>query len=119
MIYISCSSVFPHIGRKRLYRTARFFCEIKTVSNAKTKNVSDTNFFVGATSFEPHHEKTGFFHMRKQDADQLRGDREADQRLCFHYMDSTIPLLPNSKLQAASHLLWLYSLVCVGPGQKP
>ena len=26
-------------------------------------------------------------------ADQLRGNREADQRLCFRYMDSTIPLL--------------------------
>ena len=27
------------------------------------------------------------------DADQLRGDREADQRLCFRYTDSKIPLL--------------------------
>ena len=31
-----------------------------------------------------------------KDADQLRGNREADQRLCFSYMDSTIPLLPKS-----------------------
>ena len=28
-----------------------------------------------------------------KDADQLRGNREADQRLCFRYTDSTIPLL--------------------------
>ena len=28
-----------------------------------------------------------------KDADQLRGNREADQRLCFRYSDSTIPLL--------------------------
>ena len=28
-----------------------------------------------------------------KDADQLRGNREADQRLCFRYKDSTIPLL--------------------------
>ena len=28
-----------------------------------------------------------------KDADQLRSNREADQRLCFCYMDSTIPLL--------------------------
>ena len=27
-----------------------------------------------------------------KDADQLRGYREADQRLCFRYSDSTIPL---------------------------
>ena len=28
-----------------------------------------------------------------KDADQLRGNREADQRLCFRYIDSTITLL--------------------------
>ena len=28
-----------------------------------------------------------------KDADQLRGNREADLRLCFRYSDSTIPLL--------------------------
>ena len=28
-----------------------------------------------------------------KDADQLRGNREADQRLCFRFSDSTIPLL--------------------------
>ena len=28
-----------------------------------------------------------------EDADQLRGNREADQRLCFRYSDSLIPLL--------------------------
>ena len=32
-----------------------------------------------------------------KDADQLRGNREADQRLCFCYSDSTIPLLPESE----------------------
>ena len=31
-----------------------------------------------------------------KDADQLRGDREADHRLCFRYSDSTIPLLLKS-----------------------
>ena len=28
-----------------------------------------------------------------KDADQLRGNREADQRLCIRFTDSTIPLL--------------------------
>ena len=28
-----------------------------------------------------------------KDADQLRGNREADQRLCFRYTDSTFPPL--------------------------
>ena len=54
-----------------------------------------------------------------KDADQLRDNREADQRLCFRYMDTIIPLLAKSKFHASSHLLWPYSLVCVGPGRKP
>ena len=29
-----------------------------------------------------------------KDADQLHGNREADQRLCFRYRDSTTPPLP-------------------------
>ena len=33
-------------------------------------------------------------------ADQLRGNREADQRLCFRYMDSAIPLLSKSKISS-------------------
>ena len=35
-----------------------------------------------------------------KDADQLRGNREADQRLCFRYSDSTIPPLLNSKISS-------------------
>ena len=63
--------------------------------------------------------KPAFCICENKDADQLRGNREADQRLCFRYIDSTIPLLPYPKFQASNHLLWLYSPVCVGPGQKP
>ena len=54
-----------------------------------------------------------------KDADQLRGNREADQRLCFRYSDSTIPLLLNPKFQASSSFLRLYRPVCVRPVQKP
>ena len=35
---------------------------------------------------------------KNKGADQLRGYREADQRLCFRYSDSTIPPLVNSKI---------------------
>ena len=37
--------------------------------------------------------KPAFCICENKDADQLRGNREADQRLCFGYIDSTIPLL--------------------------
>ena len=33
-------------------------------------------------------------------ADQLRGNREADQRLCFRFSDNTIPLLLKSKISS-------------------
>ena len=35
-----------------------------------------------------------------KEADQLRGNREADQHLCFRYTDSTIPLLPKSEISS-------------------
>ena len=38
--------------------------------------------------------KPAFCICENKGADQLRGNREADQRLCFRYTDSTIPLLP-------------------------
>ena len=49
---------------------------------------------VNPFGFEPRREKTVFSICENKDADQLRGNREADKRLCFRYIDSTIPLLP-------------------------
>ena len=48
--------------------------------------------------YEPRREKPGFCICENKDADQLRGNREADQRLCFRYIDSTIPLLSKSEI---------------------
>ena len=44
--------------------------------------------------------KPAFRICENKDADQLRGNREADQRLCFRYTDSTIPLLPKSEISS-------------------
>ena len=63
--------------------------------------------------------KPAFCICENKDADQLRGNRETDQRLCFRYTDSTILYFLYTKFQASSHLVCLYSLVCVGPGRKP
>ena len=46
--------------------------------------------------------KPAFCICENKDVDQLRGDREADQRLCFRYIDSTLPLLP--KIQSSKTL---------------
>ena len=40
--------------------------------------------------------KPAFCICENKDADQLRGNRKADQRLCFHLLDSTVPLLSKS-----------------------
>ena len=55
--------------------------------------------------------KPDFCICKNKDADQLRGNREADQRLCFRHLDSTIPLLSKSKISS----LWLSS-VAAQPG---
>ena len=47
---------------------------------------------------EPRHEKTGLLLCENKDADQLRGNREADHHLCFRYLDSTISLLTKSEI---------------------
>ena len=46
-----------------------------------------------------------------KDADQLRGYSESDQRLCFRYTGSTIPLLFKSEISSL-----LPSSVAVQPG---
>ena len=42
--------------------------------------------------------KPVFCICENKDADQLLGNCEADQRLCFSYTDSTIPLLPKYEI---------------------
>ena len=46
--------------------------------------------------------KPEFCICENKDADQLRDNREADQRLCFRHldMDSTIPLLSKSEISS-------------------
>ena len=42
--------------------------------------------------------KPTFCICKNKEADQLRGNREADQRLCFRYIDSTIPLFSKPEI---------------------
>ena len=44
--------------------------------------------------------KPSFCICKNKDADQLRGNREADQHLCFRYTDTTIPLLSKSEISS-------------------
>ena len=76
--------------------------------------IMHNNYSAYIDIYEPHCERNLFFFlytsrfMRKlafcicenKDADQLRGNPEADQRLCFHYTDSIIPLLSKSEISS-------------------
>ena len=44
--------------------------------------------------------KPAFCICENKDADQLRSNCAADQRLCFRYTDSTIPLLPKCEISS-------------------
>ena len=54
-----------------------------------------------------------------KDADQLRGNREADHAFVFATRIVQFLFYLNPKFQASSSFLCLYRPVCVGPVQKP
>ena len=58
--------------------------------------------YVGARNYDMSlvMRKPAFCICENKDADMLRGDREADQCLCFRYTYSTIPLLPKYEISS-------------------
>ena len=76
------------------------------------ENLNETKVLKDLERMQPHTSlvvrKTAFCIGENKDADQLRG---ADQRLCFHYTDSAIPLLPKSEISSLQP-----SSVVVQPG---
>ena len=69
------------------------------------------NIYTKHLPFEPRYEKTCLLHMQKTKAQISCALTAADQHLCFHYIVSTIPLLPKSEIPT----LWSSS-VAVQPG---
>ena len=52
---------------------------------------------------EQHHEKTCFFCIyENKGVDQMGGNHKADELLCSRYIESTLPLLPKSKISNLS-----------------
>ena len=83
----------------------------------------------------PRHEKTCCLHImifKNKDADQLHGSHEADQQLCFRYIESKIFLLSKSEISSLypSKLCQTWSetqktgflvtrLACISPANEP
>ena len=63
--------------------------------------------------------KPAFCICENKEADQLAVTAKLISAFVFAtWIVQSIYFL-NTKFQASSHLLWLYSPVCVGPGRKP
>ena len=86
----------------------------------KTKKNRYHYNFVFQNLFEPRREKTGFFAHAKTKT-QISFAVTAKLISAFVFATRIVQFLPflNTKFQVSSHLLWLYSPVCVGPGRKP
>ena len=63
--------------------------------------------------------KPAFCICENKNADQLRGNRKADHALVFATWIVQFLFYLNPKFQASSHLLCLYSPVCMRAGRKP
>ena len=63
--------------------------------------------------------KTGFCICENKDADQIRGNREADQRLCFRYIDNTIHLLSKYEISGLKPSSVSVQPGLCRPGMKP
>ena len=61
--------------------------------------------------------KPTFCICENKQANELRGNREDDQRLCFRYIDKKIPPLSKSKISSLQPAFVTAKLV--GPGRKP
>ena len=77
-----------------LFDPARYNRRVRPVKN------QNASVQVGRKLMSRVMRKPMFCICENRDADQLRGNREADQRLCFPYLDSTIPLLPKYKISS-------------------
>ena len=91
-------------GLIQLIRMCKSTLSIESFSNFR-KSVKLFCFHSKIKTRTFHHmsrvvRKPAFCICENKDADQLRGNREADQRLCFRYTDCTIPLLPRSKISS-------------------
>ena len=79
-------------------------------------------FFKGhADTNEPCSEKAGFFFSYAKTKTQISFAVTVKLISVFVFAIRIVQSLYylNPKFQASSHLLWLYSPVCVRPGQKP
>ena len=109
--YISSEKLQSKITRLPFYHVTKLYsgtCTIRTKTSAhKIRMGSNTSIQMSRVMRKP-----AFAYAKTKTQIST-----ADQRLCFRNTESLFFL--NTKCQASSHLVWLYSLVYVGRGRKP
>ena len=73
---------------------------IKPAKKEQVENFSKGKNMIFSEQLSRVMRKPAFCICENKDADQLSGNREADQRLCFCYTDRTSPLLPKSEISS-------------------
>ena len=86
----------------------RLFCKIKNVADwlvsysnkgdEKCDKITACSDTLESRKLSLVMRRPAFCICENKDADQLRGNREADQHLCFRYTDSTIPPISKSEI---------------------
>ena len=89
------------------------------VTEVNMKNYKANLTTVGMQQNEPRREKTGFAYAKTKT--QISFAVTAKLISAFVFATRIVQFLfyLNPKFQASSHILWLCSPVCVGPGRKP
>ena len=82
------------------YRSSSKSVRLRYIRDTETLFRMEVNTLTPAEYLSCPMEKPTICIGENKDADQLRGNREADQRLCFRYKDSTIPLLLKSEISS-------------------
>ena len=97
-LYVSCSGSITSVGEERANFSTIIYlllCGFCSYGFHLPFGACDRLHYLSHVVRKPD-----FYICENKDADQLRGNREADQRPCFRYIDSTIPLL--SKYEISS-----------------
>ena len=98
----------PSTSKTRNFKPLAIFCCCKArfvsdiVRNSEGRFCRDAHFLEKCQKHDWSRivRNPAFCKCENKDADQLRGNREADQHLCFCYTDSTIPLLLKSEISS-------------------
>ena len=86
----------------------------------KHEGINSYSFVAKSSIIEPCYEKNVFFFAYAKTKTQISCAVTAQLISAFVFATRIVQFLYflNPKFQVSSHLLWMYSLVCVGPGRK-